>query len=97
MARQRLGERVFHTGTLLAALLLVRPATGASGGGWWAAAAAGLALSTLLCLVTAAKMHSAVGRRSIHWLFHPLAAAAVAAVLLGAARAAATGAPTRWR
>jgi chlorobactene glucosyltransferase len=82
---------------LLAVLVIAGPGAQGPARVAWALAAAGLGLATALSLLVAAKMHSAVGRRSAHWLLHPLAAAAIAVVLLGSARAAATGAPTRWR
>jgi chlorobactene glucosyltransferase len=81
---------------LVATLAACRPL---SGGPWilWGSALGGSLAAAGLVYVFAAKVQSTVGQKRAFAVFHPLAAAILAGVLLFAARSAYTGAPTRWR
>ncbi len=71
-----------------------------SGGAWTLSSilyGVGLGLSVGLSYLFAGKVHSATGAHWLYAIFHPLAAAFLTGILLGSARAALTGAPTRWR
>ena len=58
---------------------------------------AGSGLAVFLIQIFSGKIHSTVGETMAYSLLHPVAALTLLGILLAAARAAWTGAPTRWR